>query len=213
MTVHEQSSNIDQEGSRDLRYKLLLAGQVFAEGQLASLNATFGNLDGRNMLSEGEGAPNAHAHFLKHIASVFEKRVDPGEQIELLAPDGALLLAGVIPGPSDVRWQAAGKPQRLLLVSPEDGIYLGCCMGLGFWSKIETAGQSSAVTFPSVADAEEFMAEWDCGRPADVWFVPVTISGEDGIYASIGECVAAGLPQWDPGSSEQAKPFPERQTS
>ena len=145
MTVHEQSSNIDQEGSRDLRYKLLLAGQVFAEGQLASLNATFGNLDGRNMLSEGEGAPNAHAHFLKHIASVFEKRVDPGEQIELLAPDGALLLAGVIPGPSDVRWQAAGKPQRLLLVSPEDGIYLGCCMGLGFARKCSFALASSCI--------------------------------------------------------------------
>jgi len=77
---------------------------------------------------------------------------------------------------------------------PEHGIYLGNCMGLGFWSKIDPVGQPSAVTFPTQSEAEEHMSKWDDGRPLDVTLHEVT--PDNGDYASISACVAAGLDGW-----------------
>lgn len=75
-----------------------------------------------------------------------------------------------------------------------DGVFLGSCMGLGFWSKIDAVGQLAAVTFPSVEAAEVYMATWESGRPTGVRFVEVEADAEG--YADVAACVRAGLPGW-----------------
>jgi hypothetical protein len=82
----------------------------------------------------------------------------------------------------------------IVIYHPNDGVYLGNCLGMGFWSNIDPVGQPSAVAFRSVEDAEAHMATWECGRPADLQFVEV-VANEEG-YAPMAACMAAGLPGW-----------------
>lgn len=103
---------------------------------------------------------------------------------------------------------------RFVLVHPEMGIYLGSCMGMGFWSKLDPVGQPCAVTFENRVEADDVMQSWDNGRPDGVVIWPVVPDGHrpDGHvsrmpsevcgYASVAACVAAGLDAWDP----EAKP-------
>lgn len=86
--------------------------------------------------------------------------------------------------------------QGVVLYSKRDGIYLGCCLGLGFWTELETAGQDAAVVFDDEEQARAHMASWDLPPPEDVRLVLVTM--DRGNYASIESCVAAGLPAWHP---------------
>ena len=85
---------------------------------------------------------------------------------------------------------------RFLVVHPAYGIYLGSCMGLGFWTKLDPAGQTAAVTFASTHEAETFLASLDGGRPPNLQVVEVV--PDQGDYASIAACKAAGLDGWDP---------------
>ena len=80
-----------------------------------------------------------------------------------------------------------------VLYHEEMGIYLGSCFGLGFWSKLDPVGQPCAVTFPNEKEARKFAASWD-SPVEDLKFVPV--QPDDGTYASIAACKAAGLPEW-----------------
>jgi hypothetical protein len=82
----------------------------------------------------------------------------------------------------------------VVIVHPEFGIYLGSFIGLGFWSKLDPAGQDAAVTFPSQQDAEQFMGTWDEGAPQGCQFI--TVIPDQGEYASVSACVAAGLEAW-----------------
>lgn len=88
----------------------------------------------------------------------------------------------------------------VVIFSHEQGVYLGSCMGLGFWSNLDPVGQDAAVTFPDVSAAEGYMASWDCGRPDNVSFVEV-VADADG-FASIAACQAAGLPAWSAGHQQ-----------
>lgn len=81
-----------------------------------------------------------------------------------------------------------------LIVHPTFGVYLGNCMGLGFWSKVDPVGQPCAVTFPTPESAQQHMAAWEDGVPADAQLVPV--KPDDGVYASIAACVHAGVEGW-----------------
>ena len=94
-----------------------------------------------------------------------------------------------------------------VIYTEEEGVYLGSCMGLGFWSKLDAVDQPSAPTFPSAAIAEEYMAGWDNGRPPAAVVVPVEPDQADG-YASIAACVRAGLPEWLVSDSETANDRP-----
>ncbi len=89
---------------------------------------------------------------------------------------------------------------RFVIVHPEMGVYLGSALGLGFWSKWDAVGQPAAVTFASRAEAEQTMLSWDGGRPTAAKTWPVL--PDDGTYASVSACVAAGLEVWDPDPSE-----------
>lgn len=82
----------------------------------------------------------------------------------------------------------------VVIYHEQDGIYLGSCMGLGFWSKLDPVGQPGAVTFHDDQEAERHMADWECGRPDGVTFVQVA-ADTDG-YASMAACILAGLPAW-----------------
>ena len=84
---------------------------------------------------------------------------------------------------------------RYVLVHDEMGVYLGSCFGMGFWSKLDPIGQPCAITFPSEEVATRVWASWD-HSPAGCRTIAVEAS--DGEYATIDDCVRAGLPAWDP---------------
>lgn len=86
--------------------------------------------------------------------------------------------------------------RRFVLFQKDWGIYLGGCMGLGFWSKLEGAGQTSACVFTDPAQAHAHVATWDSAPPDDYQVLPVET--KDDYYATMDECVAAGLPAWTP---------------
>lgn len=92
---------------------------------------------------------------------------------------------------------------RFVLVHPEMGVYLGTCLGLGFWSKLDPVGQLAAVTFENRTVADVIMRSWDNGRPDKVIIWPVMADwavcvGGKPTFASIAACVATGLETWDP---------------
>ena len=82
---------------------------------------------------------------------------------------------------------------RVAIVSKSLGVYLGSCLGLGFWSKLDSAGQSSAVTFADESEASAHVYTWR-DVPADYDFVPV--EADDGVYATAAACERAGLGNW-----------------
>lgn len=87
--------------------------------------------------------------------------------------------------------------RRFVLTHPDMGVYLGCMMGLGFWSKMDPAGQDTAVGFPTRDLALEHAAQWD-ETPQGLSTHPVEATiQQDGLwYASVADCVAAGLDGW-----------------
>ena len=81
---------------------------------------------------------------------------------------------------------------RYVIVHAEMGLYLGCAMGFGFFSLLDTAGQTSACTFDSPEDASHHIAHWqDNNDPKDYRFVPVETGKVT--YAAIPVLIAAGL--------------------
>jgi hypothetical protein len=83
----------------------------------------------------------------------------------------------------------------IVIYSERDGIFLGSLLGLAFWSKLESAGQTHACTFESVSQALAHVSAW-ATKPTDMVFVSVSEDADR--CASIAACVAAGLPAWDP---------------
>jgi hypothetical protein len=90
---------------------------------------------------------------------------------------------------------------------PTDGVYLGNCLGLGFWYNLDPVGQPAAATFSSVQEAKAHIRVWEANPDypqqtlPDLKIVPVTVK-ESG-FATIKECVAAGLPPWTPNPQEE----------
>lgn len=79
---------------------------------------------------------------------------------------------------------------RIVVVHPEMGIYLGSFLGLGFFSKLDCAGQTCACTFADEADARDFVGSWVMDNDPNAYrYVPVTSNA----YAEIAELEAAGL--------------------
>ena len=87
--------------------------------------------------------------------------------------------------------------KRYLLIHPEFGVYIGHCMGLGFWSNEETAGQNAACTFALPEEAHEHANSW-IHTPDGLTTLPVETDIEErgNYYASVAACVAAGAPGW-----------------
>ena len=83
----------------------------------------------------------------------------------------------------------------VVLYQEEMGVYLGSFLGLGFWSKWDAGGQNVACTFKSAAQAAEIMKTWD-NIPECVYAIPVHVDNAS-YYATMDECVKAGLPAWE----------------
>ncbi len=77
------------------------------------------------------------------------------------------------------------------------GVYLGACMGLGFWSKLDPAGQTEAPTFESIDHINEMIEEWEClgTLPSDMTFPQVNVAGKEP-YIDEKECVRVGAEPW-----------------
>lgn len=56
---------------------------------------------------------------------------------------------------------------RVVLIHKEHGIYLGSCMGMGFFTLLDCAGQPAAVTFNSFKDAKVHVETWQPPIPID----------------------------------------------
>ena len=90
-----------------------------------------------------------------------------------------------------------------VLWNDELGVYLGTAFGLGFWSKLDPAGQEYACVFETEDEAREYVSSWD--NPVSFRFVIVEWSIVSGYkVATIGSCVRAGLEGWIPDG--EAKP-------
>ena len=76
----------------------------------------------------------------------------------------------------------------VVIVHDEMGVYLGSCMGLGFWTLLDPAGQPSACVFADEAEARDHIATWEEG-PSLYRFVEVEGQRE----ATIPQLRAAGL--------------------
>lgn len=90
--------------------------------------------------------------------------------------------------------------QRYVIYHPEMGVYLGHCLGLAFFSKLDAAGQDCAVTSETEAAAWMVVAELRRSGTLNTHnftIVPVT-PDRDEFFATIVACVAAGLPAWSP---------------
>lgn len=88
-----------------------------------------------------------------------------------------------------------------VIVHDEMGVYLGSCMGLGFWTLLDPAGQPSACTFESEAQARAHVATWDEQNDPDAYrYVP---AGGDR-FATIPQLEAAGLGHLLGGMKEDA---------
>lgn len=78
----------------------------------------------------------------------------------------------------------------VVIVHNEMGVYLGSCMGLGFWTLLDPAGQPSACVFSDASEARDHIRAWQDGStPDDYRFVSVTADR----YATIPQLKAAGL--------------------
>ena len=90
----------------------------------------------------------------------------------------------------------------IVIYSKQQGVFLGAAMGMGFWSKIDAVGQSQACTFESKEEAKAISKNWDIAPPSAMQFIEVNTQDKD--YATISECMAAGMDGWFPDGD--AKP-------
>jgi len=81
---------------------------------------------------------------------------------------------------------------RVVITHPEMGIYVGSAIGFGFWSKLDSVGQDSVVTFENEDDARDYVRSWaeNNDDSAYGYHQVSTVLKE---YAEIPELIAAGL--------------------
>ena len=87
--------------------------------------------------------------------------------------------------------------ERVVIHDPEMGIYLGSCLGLGFWSLLDSAGQFEAAGFADLEEAKSYVRTWENGNdPEKYWFSHVRMLGDGDTFLqgiSIEELKAAHL--------------------
>lgn len=79
-----------------------------------------------------------------------------------------------------------------VITHPSLGVYLGNCLGLGFWTLLDPVGQGEAVAFPNEAAARAHVASWDENNDPHAYaYVAAARPGAG--YATIADLIAAGL--------------------
>lgn len=84
--------------------------------------------------------------------------------------------------------------KKFIITNKDWGVYLGSFLGLGFWSKLDPAGQPCACVFDSENDANQYIKTWESRPDSAITIVKVNVKNED--YATIEECVTAGQERW-----------------
>jgi hypothetical protein len=83
---------------------------------------------------------------------------------------------------------------KVIIVHAEWGVFLGICLGLAFWSKLEDGGQTSAPVFNDEADATMFLEGFPPSVSREHFTFPKvpTVTG----HASMADCLKAGVTPW-----------------
>ena len=102
------------------------------------------------------------------------------------------------------------KSHPCVVFHPQNGVFMGEFLGLGFWSQLDPAGQDAAITFQNKEAAESMLKSWPL-LPEGIQIVPVKPDADG--FASIEACVAAGLPAWHPEGDLEKSYQRDRQTA
>lgn len=80
----------------------------------------------------------------------------------------------------------------LVIIHNEMGIYLGSCMGLGFWTLLDAVDQDSAALFRDEDDARKHVRSWESHNDPDAYRY---VEADDDLngYASVASLERAGL--------------------
>ncbi len=76
----------------------------------------------------------------------------------------------------------------VVITHPQWGIYIGSCMGLGFWTLMDSVGQDAVVCFNDEQEARGVVTRWEeNNNPDEYGYVTVEADIEDatGLYASV----------------------------
>lgn len=87
---------------------------------------------------------------------------------------------------------------RIVIVHDEMGIYVGNCLGLGFFTLLDCGGQPMVCTFPDEEEARKHIASWDTNNDPNAYRY-VSISTDDD-WVGYDTLAAVGL-------EEQARPL------
>lgn len=90
-----------------------------------------------------------------------------------------------------------------ILYCEEWGVFLGVAVGMAFWSKLDPVDQVFAPTFQT---AEEARPLFEAFPKCDIRMIQVT--PDRGDWASMSECVKAGVPGWLSDQSPVANRVP-----
>lgn len=95
----------------------------------------------------------------------------------------------------------------VLIIHSQYGIYLGSAGRLRFWSNTCSGQVGLAITFADEDKAKRHILQWQ-GHHHAVTFLPITPDyvTEDGAYATLLACLAAGAPGWLNYSTHAAGP-------
>lgn len=86
-----------------------------------------------------------------------------------------------------------------VLYNEEIGVFLGECLGLGFWSQLDSCGQNAAITFPNKTEATKMISHMKQNDTnlAKLAISPILVEVDDGDnFATIQSCMRAGIPGW-----------------
>ncbi len=85
-----------------------------------------------------------------------------------------------------------------VIFNNEMGVFLGHCMGMGFWSALDAVGQDEAVAF---LPDEATQAITDITSNLDGTFELKEVDNLKYIngthYVSMEDCIKSGIPAWD----------------
>lgn len=84
---------------------------------------------------------------------------------------------------------------RWVIFHPEEGIYLGNCMGFGFFSLLDSVGQEQAVVFISNRQAKDHIRAWDTDNNPDNYKF-IQLECDNDLYATIEELKEGGLAEY-----------------
>jgi hypothetical protein len=98
---------------------------------------------------------------------------------------------------------ASERKVGYLIHSTRWGTFLRQVYGVPFWSKVNPEGIDEAQVFAGAESAQQILRTLQIGHDCELRRVDVHHTADT---ASIDDCVAAGIPRWDPSSLSSGAP-------